>query len=92
MEELGFEYFEDDIDNEEIEERNAKPENQRQRDLVAYFENKNKVSEKIFESFSEEKAAENPNFPLIRKYFRKANQNLRDCGKITSQILPGCSV
>ena len=45
MEELGFEYFEDDDDdNEEIEERNAKPENQRQRDLVAYFENKKKLS------------------------------------------------
>ena len=77
MEELGFEYFEDDYDYEEIEERNAKPENQRQRDLVAYFENKKKLSKKIFESFSEEKASENPNFPLIRKYFKKANQNLK---------------
>jgi hypothetical protein len=77
MEELGFEYFEDDDDNEEIEERNAKPENQRQIDLVAYFENKNKLSKIIFESFSEEKASDNPNFPLIRKYFRKANQNLK---------------
>jgi hypothetical protein len=78
MEELGFEYFEDDDDdNEEIEERNAKPENQRQRDLVAYFENKNKLSKKIFESFSEEKASDNTNFPLVRKYFRKANQNLK---------------
>lgn len=78
MEELGFEYFEDDDDdNEEIEERNAKPENLRQRDLVAYFENKNKLSKKIFESFSEEKASDNTNFPLVRKYFRKANQNLK---------------
>lgn len=77
MEELGFEYFEDDDDNEEIEERNAKPENQRQIDLVTYFENKNKLSKKIFESFSEEKVSDNPNFPLIRKYFRKANQNLK---------------
>jgi len=77
MEELGFEYFEDDVDNEEIEERNAKPENQRQRDLVAYFGNKKKLSKKIFESYSEEKAAENPNYPLIRKYFKEANQNLK---------------
>ncbi len=43
-EELGFAYFEEDDDSEEIEERNAKPENQRQRDLVAYFENKKKLS------------------------------------------------
>lgn len=78
MEELGFEYYEDDDeDEEEIEERNAKPENQRQRDLVAYFENKTKLTKKIFESYSKEKAAENPNYPLIRKYYKEANQNLK---------------
>jgi len=77
MEELGFEYFQEDDDSEEIEERNAKPENQRQRDLVAYFENKKKLSKEIFKLFSEEKASDNPNFPLIRKYFKKANQNLK---------------
>ena len=76
MEELGFEYFEDD-DYEEIEERNAKPENQRQSELVAYFENKKKLSKKIFESYSEEKSAENPNYPLIRKYYKEANKNLK---------------
>ena len=56
MAELGFEYFEDDNDCEEVEERNAQPENQRQRDLVAYFEGGKKLSKKIFESYSEEKA------------------------------------
>ena len=50
MEELGFEHFEDDDDCEEIEERNAQPENQRQRNLVAYFEGKKKLSKKIFQS------------------------------------------
>lgn len=77
MEELGFEYFEDEDDYEEIEERNAKADNQRQRDLVAYFENKIKLTKKIFYSYSEEKAAENPNYPLIRKYYKKANKNLK---------------
>ncbi|MCF8146120.1 MAG: hypothetical protein K9N21_19610 [Deltaproteobacteria bacterium] len=77
LEELGFEYVEDDDDQEEIEERNAKPENQRQRDLVAFFENGKPLSEKIFECFTEEKASDDPNHPLIRKYFRKANQNLK---------------
>ena len=77
MEELGFEYFEDDDDYEEIEERNAKPENQRQRELIAYFENKKKLSKKIFKSYSEEKTAENPNYPLIRKYYKEANINLK---------------
>jgi hypothetical protein len=77
MEELGFEYFEDDDDTEEREERNAKPENQRQRELVAYFQNKTKFSKEIFARYSEEKAADNPNSSLIRKYFREANKNLK---------------
>lgn len=77
MEELGFEHFEDDDDCEEIEERNAQPENQRQRNLVAYFEGKKKLSKKIFQSYSEEKTADNPNYPLIRKYYKEANKNLK---------------
>ena len=95
MEEIGFEYFEDDDDYEEIEERNAKPENQRQRDLVAYFENKKKLSKEIFESYSEEKAAENPNYPLIRKYFKKANKNLKSPNRVRyptdCMFASGCS-
>ena len=37
LEEIGFKYYDDD-DPEEIEEKNAKPENQNQRDLLEYFE------------------------------------------------------
>ncbi len=74
MEKLGFEYLEDDNNDEEIEERNAHPENQRQRDLIAYFEGRKKLSEKIFESYSEENASEKPNYPLMRKYYKAANQ------------------
>ena len=77
MEEIGFEYFEDDENCEEIEERNARPQNQRQREIVGYFENKTKLSKKIFESYSEEKAAQNPNNPLIRNYYKQANKNLK---------------
>ena len=77
LEELGFEYFEDEIDDEEVEERDAKPENQRQRELVAFFENREKFSERIFDCFSEEKASDDPNYPLFRKYFKMANQNLK---------------
>ena len=77
LEEIGFKYFEDDEDNEELEERNAKPENKRQKNLVTYFENKCKLTKEIFEIYSEEKASENPNYPLLRKYFKKANKNLK---------------
>src|SRR3990172_9000811 len=64
-------------DCEKIEESNAQPENQRQRFLVAYFEGRKKLSKKIFESYSEEKTTENPNYPLIRKYYKEANKNLK---------------
>ena len=77
MEEIGFTYVEDECDYEEIEEKNARPENGRQKKLVSYFENQTELSEEIFLYFSEEKADENTNYPLIRKYFRAANQNLK---------------
>jgi len=77
LEEIGFKYFEDDEDSEKFEETNAKPVNKRQRNLVAYFENKCKLTKEIFESYSEEKASEKPNYPLLRKYFKKANKNLK---------------
>jgi hypothetical protein len=78
LEEIGFKYYEDDEnDNEEIEEANAQPENQNQKDLVAYFNGEKKLSDRIIEIFFEEKETKNPNLPLIRKYFKKANQNLK---------------
>jgi len=77
LEEIGFTYCDDEGDKEEIEELAAEPETRRQWDLVAYFEGQGKPTKKIFEKFSEEKASENPNYPLIRRYFRQANQNLK---------------
>lgn len=78
LEDIGFTYYEDDYDdNEEIEEANAKPENQNQKDLVAYFNGEKELSDRIIKIFLEEKETENPNLPLIRKYFKSANQNLK---------------
>jgi glycerol-3-phosphate cytidylyltransferase-like family protein len=76
LEEIGFKYYEDD-DDEDLEEANAKPENQNQKDLVAYFQGEKELSGRILQIFLEERDAENPNLPLIRKYFKKANQNLK---------------
>jgi hypothetical protein len=76
LKELGFEYYEDE-DEEEIEEKKAKPENRNQIDLVAYFEGKRDLSEAILTAFLAEREAEEPNLPLIRKYFKQANQNLK---------------
>ena len=76
LEEIGFTYVEDD-DDEEIEEVNAKPENQNQKDLVAFFKGEIELSDSILQIFLEERDAENPNLPLIRRYFKKANPNLK---------------
>lgn len=76
LEEIGFEYHEED-DEEEIEERKAKPKNKNQRKLVAYFEGEEDASEIIFAAFITERYAKRPNLPLIRKYFKKANQKLK---------------
>ena len=75
LEEIGFKYYDDDDDMEEMEEANAKPENQNQKDLVAYFEGQKELSDKILQTFLEERDTENPNLPLIRKYFKKARRN-----------------
>jgi hypothetical protein len=76
LEEIGFEYHEED-DEEEIEERKAKPKNKNQRKLVTYFEGEEDASEMIFATFLTERYAKRPNHPLIRKYFKKANQKLK---------------
>ena len=77
MEKLGFTYCEDETEDEEREERNAHPENQRQQNLVAYFEGGKPLSEEIFADYSEEKAAEQPNYPLMRRYYKAANKHLK---------------
>jgi hypothetical protein len=76
MEEIGFKYYDDD-DLDETEEKNAKPVNQNQRDLVEYFEGHKGLSETVLATFLKEKDAEETNLPLIRKYFKQANQNLK---------------
>ena len=76
LEEIGFEYHEED-DYEEIEERNARPENQNQKDLVAFFEGKGELSDRILHQYFGEYDSESPNLPLIRPFFKKANQNLK---------------
>jgi len=77
MEELGFEYHEEE-DYEKIEEDSAVPQNNRQNYLVAYFDGKHELSEKTLQTFLEERNSEHTNYPLIRKYFKAANQRLKD--------------
>ena len=76
MEEIGFKYYDDD-DPEKLEEINAVAENQDQQDLIDFFEDDQDCSETILETFFRVRNAEKPNLPLVRKYFKAANQNLK---------------
>lgn len=76
LEEIGFKYIEED-DEEEIEERKARPRNKAQRDLVAYFEGQKEISEYLLTTLITERYRKRPNLPLIRKYFKSANQRLK---------------
>ena len=77
LQETGFEWF-DDYDSEEDEEGKAVPLNRNQRFLVEYFEGTSIPSEGVLKAFLKEKHAENPNVPLLRRYFRKGNICLKE--------------
>ncbi len=72
LEELGFTYYDDEPDEEAV----AIPENDNQKYLVSFFNGKIPLSDKVVEIFLEEGRREDPNYPLIRKYFKAANKHL----------------
>lgn len=76
LEEIGFKYVEEE-DEEEIEERKARPRNKAQRDLVAYFEGQKEISEDLLDALITERYKKRPNERLIRRYFKSANQRLK---------------
>jgi hypothetical protein len=77
LEEIGFTWFDDEYPSEEEEENGAVPENDRQRQLVSYFEGKAPLSAAVISALLGEHEAEEPNYPLIRRYFRAANPPLK---------------
>ena len=76
LEEIGFEWHEEE-DFEKQEEDAAEPENPNQKLLVDYFEGKETLSDWILEVYFSERNAEHPNYALVRRYFKKANSNLK---------------
>jgi len=77
LEELGFQWVDDEYDEDENEENLAKPENLNQELLVAYFEGGMKLSDQVLDTYLAEKESATPNYPLIRKYFKRGNEHLR---------------
>ena len=78
LEDIGFEYFDDGYgDEEELEEKLAKPENPNQELLVDYFEGDIEFPDQMLDAFLTEKDSDAPNYPLCRKYFKRGNDNLK---------------
>ncbi|MBF0236547.1 MAG: hypothetical protein HQM12_02480 [SAR324 cluster bacterium] len=78
LEKIGFEWFDDNYgDQEVIEEQQATPQNLNQEYLCAYFEGNIPLSQEVLTSFEIERNSEDPNYPLIRKYFKQANPYLK---------------
>jgi hypothetical protein len=79
LEELGFAWVDDGHgDEEEAEEEAAKAENNRQVLLTDYFNGFMELSEDILDAFIAERDSDEPNYPLIRKYFKKGNDLLKE--------------
>lgn len=77
LEEAGFTWYDDDYPSEEAEEDSAVPENRNQEVILEFFQSGGTPSDYILEIFLAEKSSDTPNFPLFRRYFRKANRNLK---------------
>lgn len=75
LEQIGFSWFED-YGPEEEEERVAVPENDNQEMLVAWFEGNIEFSDKLLDILQDERGSDEPNYPLVRKYFKSGNRHL----------------
>ena len=81
LEAVGFVWQDEEYDllyeEEANEERAAVPETENQRWLVHYLETGGPVTQEVLEAYLSERYTQTPNLPLIRKYFKRANPNLK---------------
>jgi hypothetical protein len=77
LEALGFTWVYDESDPEELEETSAQPENARQELLVHYFEGSVELGDELLQGYLAERASRNPNYPLIRRYYKQGNEQLK---------------
>ena len=81
LEAVGFEWQDDEYDllyeEEGQEEQAALPETDNQRRLIHFLDTGGPVSRQILDAYLEERYSETSNVPLIRKYFKQANPNLK---------------
>jgi hypothetical protein len=78
---VGFEWQDDEHDllyeEEGQEEQAALPETGNQRRLIHFLDTGGPVTRQILDVYLEERYSETSNVPLIRKYFKQANPNLK---------------
>jgi hypothetical protein len=81
LEEVGFEWQDEEYDllyeEEGEEERAAVPETDNQRRLIDFLDSGGPVTRQVLDAYLEERYSETSNVPLIRKYFKQANPNLK---------------
>ncbi len=81
LEEVGFEWHDDEYDllfEEEVkEERLAVPETENQRKIIDFLETGGPVTQYTLDAYLGERYSDSINIPLIRKYFKRANSNLK---------------
>jgi hypothetical protein len=81
LEAVGLAWHEDEFDllyeEEAKEESLAVPETENQRYLVHFLKTGGPVTRQVVEAYMQERYTQTPNLPLIRKYFKQANANLK---------------
>ncbi|MBR9987910.1 MAG: hypothetical protein KFF68_18560 [Desulfosarcina sp.] len=81
LEEIGLEWQDDEpdllYDEEAKEEHVAVPETESQRRLVSFLDTGGPVTRQVLDAYLEERYSETSNLPLIRKFFKQANPNLK---------------
>lgn len=75
---LGLEFFEEnDPDKDSQEEQAAGPKNDRQRQLISFFNSEQAPSFNLLNEFLAEKESPNTHYPLMRRYFKASNKQLK---------------
>lgn len=81
LEEIGFAWHDDEYDllyeEETKEETLAVPETGNQRRLVSFLDTGGPVTRTVLDAYLHERYADDANIPLVRKYFKQANSNLK---------------
>jgi len=78
MDKLGFRWVDDEVDDEDVEEKAATIRNDSEKRLVGYFEGEIDLSDQVLDTYLAETASDSLNIPLLKSYFKKGNERLKE--------------